>query len=525
MRSTVRISCNSEPCQLTDRKDHRHIRADVEERGQSLQHEPQTERLEPFSALHAAVFFDLATPPQFGYRQDAPSTGLAKTTKACRHPMPSIGLLSNSVIVDDPRIRRQGDAFALAGWQVWAIGLPGGRSGATDWPILDGSQAASDTAPSAGSIPLSGFDRAQRLWKRALPHALHPVARPLLGLAWRGVAASRSLRARSSLENALALYWKNRQFVQIYERARSIRPDIWLANDWNMLPVAARLAEETGTIFGYDSHEFATSEYEERASWRLLHKPMISLIEGHFIRKASCVSTVSSGISEALFALYELREKPLTIFNSPALDVAPLRPTKEPARVLYHGVVSPGRGLEASIESVPSWRDGRTLTIRGPAQPEYRIHLEKLIAKHRLEERVTLAPPVAMLDLIKSAREFDIGLLALPSHSLHNSFALPNKFFEYAMAGLSLCMSELPEMARLIRQHDMGVTIAETTPKGIAAALNAFDIDAIDRCKRNALEAARLLSWDEVGKHLVDQYSQALARTTGSGPSSRLGSR
>ena len=41
-----------------------------------------------------------------------------------------------SAIADDPRVRRQGDAFARAGWEVVAVGLPGAQSAPPDGPIL-----------------------------------------------------------------------------------------------------------------------------------------------------------------------------------------------------------------------------------------------------------------------------------------------------------------------------------------------------------------------------------------------------
>ena len=65
--------------------------------------------------------------------------------------------------------------------------------------------------------------------------------------------------------------------------------------------------------------------------------------------------------------------------------------------------------------------------------------------------RVRLAPPVAMTELVRAAKDFDVGFFALPGSSRHNELALPNKFFEYVTAGLAVCISELPEMARLVR--------------------------------------------------------------------------
>jgi hypothetical protein len=61
-----------------------------------------------------------------------------------------------------------------------------------------------------------------------------------------------------------------------------------------------------------------------------------------------------------------------------------------------------------------------------------------------------------MTDLVREAAAFDVGLFALPRHSNHNRYALPNKFFEYSMAGLALCVSDLPEMGALVRRDQLG---------------------------------------------------------------------
>ena len=41
---------------------------------------------------------------------------------------PRVCILALSAIADDPRVRRQGDAFARGGWDVVGVGLPGAGS-------------------------------------------------------------------------------------------------------------------------------------------------------------------------------------------------------------------------------------------------------------------------------------------------------------------------------------------------------------------------------------------------------------
>ena len=425
--------------------------------------------------------------------------------------MPSIGLLAYSHIVDDPRVRRQGDLFHAAGWTVWGVGIPGGLSPDPAWCIVSRHGDLPGSAAGQSTWAASKADFLAALWHGPLPSPFKAMLIP-------GVVAARKLRTlnrywagRGSFDAALSSYWSFPQFRRLYEEARRVKPDIWLANDWNTLPIAARLSEETGVPFAYDTHEFATSEYEERHLWRLFQKPVIRLIEEGLIGRARVVSSVSPGISRALQDEYSLEKLPMTVLNAPIYEKAVFQPAREPVRVLYHGAVSVGRGLEETILSVASWRDGRSLTIRGPADPSYLRTLQALSRKQGVEARVDFVPPVPMVDMVKAAQPFDIGILALPNHSRHNKFALPNKLFEYTMAGLAVCMSDLPEMSRIIGQHQLGTTIESVDAASIAEAINGMDTDSIDRYKRNALKAANTLSWDEAGKTVLAAYTEIVA--------------
>jgi glycosyltransferase involved in cell wall biosynthesis len=123
-----------------------------------------------------------------------------------------------------------------------------------------------------------------------------------------------------------------------------------------------------------------------------------------------------------------------------------------------------------------------------------------------LANRVRLLPAVPMTELIGEAASFDIGLFALPGTSRHNRFALPNKLFEYIMAGLALCVSNLPEMAQLVLHHRVGITFDSVEPRAIAAAINVLDRISIDAYKRASLAAARTLCWERESELLVSAY-------------------
>jgi glycosyltransferase involved in cell wall biosynthesis len=429
------------------------------------------------------------------------------------HERPTICILALSAIADDPRVRRQAEAFHRAGWDVTAVGLPGARSGAPEWQILTGEDLPQPPLEAVRcDATLSPGLRAS-FWPKAL-RSIGRLAYRLPRMIVRGRIryALRLLAVRLRPVIAQDIYWSFSENIRcIYRCGEHVNAAVWLANDWTMLPLAARLAREKGGVYCYDTHEFAAEEYGDNRKWRLWHRPMVCALEREFINGVAVMSAVSAGIAERLGKLYRLTNAAIVIRNTPHFESIPFRPTAPGhIRVLYHGLVTPGRGLEVTIDSVADWRPEFDLTIRGPGSSDYLDELRRRIAGRGLSGRITLAPPVPMTELVREAAAYDIGFFALPGSSRHNEFALPNKFFEYVMAGLALCLTDLPEMARLVREYNLGTTFRNVGPQSIAATINALEPASIDRYKRSALDAARELCWEREAERLVSAYGALL---------------
>jgi glycosyltransferase involved in cell wall biosynthesis len=389
------------------------------------------------------------------------------------HCKKRVALLSMGAIEDDPRIRRVGNALVRAGMEVRAFGLGHGRAPSPDWPIF---------AADPPILKRISARRARRVCKTA-------AVRMLPGLAEQ-------------------VYWQEPRSQALMMIAQDWPAHVYIANDWPTLPIAAALAERHRGLFLYDSHELATDELPHVLKWRLLRRPYVAAIEDLFIRRAARVVTVSPGIAGVLKENYRLPERPLVLRNAAEFEDVPDHPVDPSALiVLYHGLLVPKRGLEETIASVVHWRPEFRLVIRGPGSAAYRMRLTTLAERLNVRERVSIQPPVAMTDLIRTAAAADIGLLALPASSRHNLHALPNKIFEYIMAGLALCISDLPDMAQVVREHALGRLIEAVTPEGIARAVNSFDAAEIRACRARSRTAALALNWDAECRTLVDAIS------------------
>jgi glycosyltransferase involved in cell wall biosynthesis len=410
-----------------------------------------------------------------------------------------IGVIAVSRFLEDPRVKRQCEVLCANGFEVFAIGQDDVLQENVPWTILRSLDGIENGEANKTTLT----DSAKR-WLRSSPLFTLLKIKWAADLIYQIFNIMRAQRCRFQPQYAEKIYWSPKAKINaLYDKAKHVRCDVWLANDWTSLPLASRLAKENGGVYIYDTHEFALEEHQERRLWRASQKPIVAVLEKSYIHGAQLVTAVSVGIANHLTETYKLSKAVLTIRNTPRYVATPFRPTPSLIRVLYHGIVAPGRGLEAAIDSVSAWTPDREFYIRGPGAPDYMDALRKRIVNAGLQSRVFIIPPVPMSELVKAATEFDVGFFALPGHSLHNQYALPNKFFEYAMAGLALSVSRLPEMESLVKKYEFGSTFAEVDPASITAAINALSRGGIDRFKRNALLAAKELCWEAESTKLL----------------------
>src|SRR5699024_12205372 len=101
--------------------------------------------------------------------------------------------------------------------------------------------------------------------------------------------------------------------------------------------------------------------------------------------------------------------------------------------------------------------------------------------------------PVAADEVVPTLNSYDVGVYSLPPISFNFRWALPNKFFDFVQARLALLIGPSPEMAALVREHDLGVVAEDFTPAAFAAAVDALTAEQVAAAKEAADAAAAVL--------------------------------
>ena len=286
---------------------------------------------------------------------------------------------------------------------------------------------------------------------------------------------------------------------------RGSRFDLVHANDVDTLRAGSELKRiGAARELLYDSHEY----WPGIAGWR-----NVGLIreEMRYIRDADHVVTVNDMIAEMIQRDHALAETPASVMNCPRRGDGDVHPERlhDPVRVIYQGKLQAYRGLP---ELVLAFREveGAVLTFSGYGPLEE--PLKQLVRAEGLTERVRFLGRYGPGETLGILAEHDIGVMPFPALTESITYCAPNKLFDYAMAGLAICATDLPFLALTVNDHGMGALMHGSDSSEIARAITAMTIDmeALVRYRKNSRAAALdTFSWEAQWRNYPWHPSQA----------------
>jgi glycosyltransferase involved in cell wall biosynthesis len=175
--------------------------------------------------------------------------------------------------------------------------------------------------------------------------------------------------------------------------------------------------------------------------------------------------------------------------------------------IIYQGHFKPGRGLKNLIQAVAMTGNVHLLLIgNGELEPV----LKNMVRTEKLEDRIFFHDFIPMVELISVSAQGDLGAVLFEPTSLNYAAALPNKFFEYIMAGLPVLSSNIETFTYYIDKYDFGLTVDPSDIAAISRTITRMisDEEQLKKWKNNALKAAQELNWENEEKKLLKIYAR-----------------
>lgn len=290
--------------------------------------------------------------------------------------------------------------------------------------------------------------------------------------------------------------------------------DVYHAHDVSGLPACYIVACLRRRPLIFDAHELPLDDMSFRSPFI---QGVLRALLRHVAPRCAGVITVSPPIAREIQRDY--RPSSVTLVR----NVAPYRVVSRSDRLrqllhlssekriaLYQGHLEVDRGLDMLVRAARFLDENCVMVFMGRGRHGVKEQLEILIADEGMQDRVRIVPPVPYEELLDWTASADIGLIIYePERSLNIRMCLPNKIFEYLMAGLPVLSSRLDAVGEIIQERAVGRIVSSLAPEEVGTALRAMLTDdaALATMRDNALEAARqFFCWEKEREELLALY-------------------
>jgi hypothetical protein len=328
---------------------------------------------------------------------------------------------------------------------------------------------------------------------------LPPVSAQLPGR----LAQSLANLARRPLGRFDEIYWRDSRFREWRDQLRGLGSDVVVANDAMGLPLAFESAEGAPVVF--DAHEHAPTEHEQSLRWRLLVRPVVRSICAEYVPRTAAMTAVSPSIARLYARDYGVA--PVVVRNVPSYQELEPQPPGEYIRLIHFGGADRSRRIERMIDVMRRLDERFTLDLLLVGNGRYVRQLQR---RARDLTAVRFLSPVPMDEIVTFGNEYDVGLYLLPPTHANQTFALPNKFFEFIQARLAVAIGPSPEMAALVQEYGVGIVAEDFEVETMARVLAALTSEELSSYKRASAAAAVELSAERELPRMLEVVERAL---------------
>lgn len=287
------------------------------------------------------------------------------------------------------------------------------------------------------------------------------------------------------------------------------RYDVVLADDIDTLPLALDLTPRGGVHA--DLHEYHSRQREELLRWRLFVAPYYRWLVRTYGPRADSVTTVGQRLAEQYEQEFGLRCG--VVYNAPERSDLPVGEVGDPVRIVHAGHATPGRlgTVLAAMELVTSGATLDLYLVQGGG------YADELAARYADHPRVRVHDGVPPAELVRTLNAYDVGIHILAPVSFNHRYAMPNKLFDYVQARLGVLIGPSPEMASLVREHDVGWVSEGFTAADVARTIDGLTRLDVARAKAASDVAARVLCAEEQVAGWAEPVRELVGRALGNG--------
>jgi glycosyltransferase involved in cell wall biosynthesis len=292
---------------------------------------------------------------------------------------------------------------------------------------------------------------------------------------------------------------------QIYTYYSKKNINVVNVHSLELLPLGVALKYLYNSKLIYEAHELETEVDYSVGIRKIVNK----FIERACIPHADTTIVVSESIAD-WYAMEYGMIRPSVVLNAPPYrkllvrnyfrEQLSIRPDQK--ILLYQGGLAQGRGIHLILEAFKLRSDDRVVAVfMGYGQLE-----SEIIQASGQHKNIFFYPAVSPAVVLEYTASADMGISMIENTCLSYYYCMPNKLFEYAMAGLPVLVSNMKDMSELVKDNAMGEVIKELTPNAINRAIDTLLASDMQMMRHNAYRTACSHAWEKQEENMFKAY-------------------
>jgi glycosyltransferase involved in cell wall biosynthesis len=181
--------------------------------------------------------------------------------------------------------------------------------------------------------------------------------------------------------------------------------------------------------------------------------------------------------------------------------------------VIYKGEIDDNRGLLPFVKAMQPFAELHFALV---GNGEFRSIVADLAATLSMTKRVHFVDSVTSDEFAYYLKDADLGHVIHEKRGLNMTITLPSKLFDYINAEIPVIASDGPEIAKVVREWNVGWVTSPSSVERIRAALAQFlnVFPNLEQYRTNCRLAAERFCWEREKNVYVDYINEAMIGTT-----------
>jgi hypothetical protein len=289
-------------------------------------------------------------------------------------------------------------------------------------------------------------------------------------------------------------------------------PDVAIGHDTTSLEALDTLQKKFGTIGIFDAIEMPVLSQRSGTAYRTIGRLGFETLQPHIdamIHRTNRIITVGPAIGRRISEIYGREIEVVlnsrcggTVERSDILRDH-VGAAKGDTLALFGNLIGQDYGFDEVVQALPHLPENMKLVnIGGFTGKAYTEKAKAEIERTGLSHRVLYGETVPFDKVPTFFSGAAFGIIGFKPVTDNLKYALPNRFFDYCVAGIPVFTTEIEDIAHLVRRYDIGAVFPDLQPQTIADTILS-NLGNLDRWRANCAKIVEDIRWEAASRDFV----------------------